>query len=926
MKTKNHRKAILLVTVGLMLGNTSYADNRDTTANYRSSQNSDVASNNADIGIKGKVLDLESLQPIVGATILVLENGKKVSSNANGEFLIPIERKGEYTLETSYVGYTKESVHVVLETKNWINVNVALVSEASKLDEVVVTRRRAKISEIALLEERKNSNLVVEKIGVEELSRKGVGDAATAVSKLSGVSKQEGNSQVYVRGLGDRYITTTLNGLPIPSSNPDLKNIALDLFNTDVVDYIGVDKLHNAKLYGDFGGANVDIASKYFKQNQMFEVSVGSTVNTNALKKAKHFKLQQGPNFYGFANSSIPADAQGSYHFRNSWDWESKKMLPVDLGIKAGKSIQLGDESRLSLFGTLNFSNNYGFREGINASFGAQGDRLKSFFQTRYSYQTKTTGMFNANYQLNAKHNFAYNFLFINSGDQFTDNYVGYIRDAAEDGNGIINRNTFVQTKLIVNQLLGKHALTETINLNWALAANVVDGDMPDRMQSQMRLLDNGDYMFIRVNEADNHRYFYFLKENEYAGNIFVNYKFLDRGKVNIGYSAKLKKRSLDVMQLNFNILPDNRQTLIDPNHMDQYLGVDGFGTFYELKGFAGNAFQYYNGDQTIHAAFASLDYALTDKLSAVLGTRYEKIKQEVDYYSIEFPKGINKITKDAFLPSLNLKYTLNAKQNLRFGASKTYTLPQFKERARFPYDDVTEVILGNPYLYASDNYNFDLKWELFPSSSELISVATIAKYIQNPINEIMIASATNDISYANTGDNGYVYGVELELKKDILELGDDKLSVGFNTAIMQTKQDFDTKKVNTETNGMVNIDPTHPSSKFTGASDYIINADLSYTKNLESGKNFIATVLYNYYSDKLYAIGTGGIGHRVDKGIGTLDFVIKSKLSKSLHLNLTARNLLNPSYERWQENINPVKVLSYKKGQFFNLALQFVF
>lgn len=887
-----------------------------------------IADGTSALGIKGRVIDVETLQPIPGVSIVVLENGRKTSTNERGEFTVPVNAKGKFSVETSYLGYNKEIVPVNFSDKNWEMINVVLVNTSSALDEVVISRRRTQISEIALLEERKNASLVVEKIGVEELSRKGVGDAAIAVSKLSGVSKQEGSSQVYVRGLGDRYNTTSLNGLPIPSSDPNLKNIALDIFSTDVVDYIGVDKLHNATLIGDFGGANVDIGSKNFKGDQFFEVSFGSTVNTNALKEVGNFKLQQGPNFFGFANSLIPSDAQGSYHFKNSWDIYPKSMLPVDLGLKLGKSFNFGTESRLSLFATLNFANGYTYREGINANVGAQGDKLKSFFQTRYNYNTKSTGMFNANYQINTNHNIAYNFLYINSGDQFTDDFAGYIRDAAEDGNGILRRNTFAQTKLIINQLLGKHTFSDKIDLNWGLAANMVDGNMPDRMQSQLRKMDNGEYVFIRVNEADNHRYNYFLKENEFVANVSAKYKLGDynKGNITVGYTGRMKRRSFDVMQLNFNISADYRQTVIDPDNIDQYLGAAGFGTFYELKGFAGNAFQYYNGDQTIHAGFASLDYKLTEKLTAVVGARLEKIIQSVDYYSIEFPKSENKNSKDAFLPSLNLKYALNDKQNLRLGASKTYTLPQFKERARFPYDDVTEVIIGNPYLYASDNYNLDFKWEMFPKESELISVAAFGKYIQNPINEIMIASATNDISYANTGDKGYVYGVELELKKNIIEFNEDKLSFGFNSAIMKTNQDFDAEKVTTETNGIVNIDPTHLSSRFTGASDFIVNADLSYNKKLTDDKNIVGTVIYNYYSDKIYAIGTGGLGHRVDKGFGMLDLVIKSKLSKNIGLEFSARNILNPAFERWQENVEPVKVLSYKKGKFFNLGFKYSF
>ena len=135
------------------------------------------------------------------------------------------------------------------------------------------------------------------------------------------------------------------------------------------------------------------------------------------------------------------------------------------------------------------------------------------------------------------------------------------------------------------------------------------------------------------------------------------------------------------------------------------------------------------------------MEYNLTDKLSAVLGLRYENILQEISWRTqLSSDLNSNKLDENYFLPSLIVKYAINDKQNLRFGASKTYTLPQFKEKALFLYEDVNETKYGNPFLYASDNYNVDLKWELFPSRGELISIAGFGKYIQNPINEVVIA------------------------------------------------------------------------------------------------------------------------------------------------------------------------------------------
>ncbi|WDF67844.1 TonB-dependent receptor [Sphingobacterium oryzagri] len=879
-------------------------------------------------GVKGKVLDVETFQPIPGVSIKIANTTLATSTDEKGEFSIALPGKGgEYTLVSTFVGYGVDSTKFNLNADNWAFIPVSLINASSTLDEVVVTRRRERASELALLEERRKSSLTVERIGAQELSRKGVGDAAAAVTKLSGVSKQEGNSQIFVRGLGDRYMTTTLNGLPIPASDANMKNIALDIFSTDVVDYVGVDKVSNVALSGDFGGASIDIASKNFTGDKMLEFSLGSTVNTNALRDAGNFHLQEGPNFFGFSDYKTPADALGSYHFDNSWNPVKKTMIPLNFGVRGGKSFQIGAEGRLKLFATADFSNGYTSRYGINADVNAQGAPIKSFMQSHMSYNTRTTGMFNANYQINSQHNLSYNLLYINSGDQFRDVFSGFIRDAAESDNGVLTRNTFVQTQLLINQLLGKHTLNDRVSVDWGLAYNHVNGDIPDRMQSQVRS-ENDDFYFIRVNQADNHRYSHYVKEYEIAGNAKLDYKLGadgTKGKISVGYNGRKKKRSLDMIQLNFDINSEFRDgTAIDPANIDQYLGADGFGSIYRLQSFSGNGFQFYNGDQDVHAGFISVDYKLTDKLTAVVGARYEYIKQYVDFYTAEYSRGSNTINKNAFLPSLNLKYELDDRQNLRFGASKTYTLPQFKERARFQYDDVTQVFVGNPYLYASDNYNADLKWEFFPKSSELIAVTAFGKYIQNPINEILMVSAANDLTYANTGEAGYAYGVELELKKDLLTFNQDKLSLGFNSAFMKTHQDFDGEKVNRETEGNINFNPTNTSGSFAGASDVVINADLSYLKTFANDKSITATVLYNYYSDKIFAIGASFLGDRVDKGIGTLDFVLKSKLSRKISVDVAARNILNPEFQRWQQNETPVKILSYKRGAFFNIGLRY--
>jgi hypothetical protein len=280
-------------------------------------------------------------------------------------------------------------------------------------------------------------------------------------------------------------------------------------------------------------------------------------------------------------------------------------------------------------------------------------------------------------------------------------------------------------------------------------------------------------------------------------------------------------------------------------------------------------------------------------------------------------------------LPSLIMKYELNDKQNLRLGLSKTYTLPQFKERALFVYEEVLQVKVGNPFLYESDDYNLDLKWEMFPKSDELISVTAFGKYILNPMNEVTISSSSNDISYINTGDYGYVAGAEVEYRKQLFDFDSNnakKLSAGINASYLYSNQELNAEKVNSETN--YQVDFTNSKSKFTGASDLLLNADLTLFNEWNNrNSNLTTTVAYTYFSDRVNAIGTSNKGDLVDKAFGSLDFIAKSKLTEKLGLGLVAKNLLNPAINRVQANATgDVNVLSYKKGATISLSLNYQF
>ncbi|RQP17539.1 MAG: TonB-dependent receptor [Parapedobacter sp.] len=880
--------------------------------------------------IRGIIKDSGTAENIVGASIGVVGTTYGAVSDDAGNFVLTGVPAGTCELQVSYVGYTTVRVeNVVVRDGLEVVLEIKLESVGELMDEVVVTTSRRRGNDIALLAEQKKSSLVIQRVGAQELSRKGVSDAATAVAKMSGISKEDAGSQVYIRGLGDRYISTSFNGLPLPSNDPRLKNIALELFSTDIVEFIAVDKIYNSKMFGDFGGGGVDIHSKDYSGNGMLEVSVSSTLNTNALSNRDDFRLLPGGSRWGFSEYSIPPNPLGGFNFTNSMNPESRSPYPVSVRLLGGKSFNIGTEGRLNFFATASFGNSYEYRAGINHDVNAQGARKRWSDQERFGYTTNSTGLFNVGYLINPQHKISYNLLFVNSSDQWNDNYSGYFRDITEDGTGLRRLGSYAQNKLFVNQLLGSHQLTDRIDVDWGLSANRVEYTMPDRIQNMLRLLDGQGYVIAQNARSDNNRFNQRLHENEYAVNLNGSYKIGDsetpKGIIRAGYQGRFKKRNFEALQFNFH--HTERSLIVDPDNLDAYYNQENYDRgFFSIEGFFGERPQTYSGDQKIHAGYVSLEYNLTDRLTSVLGVRYENIRQYVDWVTLFVPEGDNNtLAENQFLPNLNLRYALNEKQNLRLGASKTYTLPQFKERAPFYFDDGTALEYGNPYLYPSTNYNVDIKWELFPSSSELVSLAAFGKYIQDPINLYSVSATSNDISYVNIGDAGTVIGAELELKKDIIRWNSDRdlFSVGLNVAYMNTNQDIDANKVQEETDFTVR--PTHNNASFTGASDLLVNADLTYSKRWRKSGNLTATVTYSYFSDKVYALGVEQKGNLVDRGLGTLDFIVRSKINQRIGIDLLIKNILDPEYRRIQENASGhVPVLTYKKGQYFSLGLSY--
>jgi len=903
--------------------------------------------------VTGTLTDKElNGEPLPFANVFIKGTSIGGNTDLDGKYTIAVP-EGNHTLVFSFVGYQTVEKPITVVAGQTLTVNQEIgASGGEQLEEVKITGTVNKEKESALLLEQKKAVAIQTKIGAQELSKKGVGDVATAVTKTTGVSKQEGSGTIFVRGLGDRYNITTLNGLPLPSNDPTKKNIDLGFFTTDIVEYIGVDKTYSVKNYGDFGGANVNIASKAYTGKGFAQINLESGVNTVASTQSNFFQAD-GPGFLGFYSDTYPDFPLNNYNFIPSWDRvEGGAPINSSISIRGGDSYEVGENGKLSFFAVGSFENKYSYKEGAaRADINVDGLSRRDFNRKTYTYNANTTLMGNLRYKF-GRNTLKYNGLFLNNASNSHDDFQGILDafDNAAEGGAVVQRQTFTRNILNVHQLLGEHKIGDRFKVEWGGSYNLNENLVPDRRQSTVLPNFNGQpdgpkSFRLLENDGDNHRFYSDFEEREIAANASISYNFLKNdddefaGKLRLGFNGRFKSVAFAATQFNFAIRDNDNQPFIDNVYdLDSYFNQNSLNAgLFVIKTFRGGLEvttldvlkpQTFSGDQNINAAYLTFEYKFSDAFTGIFGVRGENIAQQFIEFDTSVSSGSSELEKFVFLPSVSLKYVLNDEHNLKFAASKTYTLPQFIERAEFLFEDITGTILGNRFLTNSDNYNADIKWEYFPEKDEIISFGVFGKYIENPINEVGINSASNDISFVNTGDWGYAAGGELEVKKTLFnnetdtedKVLNDKLSFGVNASYMFHEQELNEEKIVAENPGL-SVNFGRETDGFAGASDFLINTDLSYLKDFSKDRSIQATLLFNYFSDRIFALGTTGgtggtkiKGNLVDQGYGTLDFVFKTSLNKNLSFGISAKNLLNPTVTRIQD-IQNVVVDEFKKG-----------
>jgi len=901
--------------------------------------------------IQGLVTDKEmNNEPLPFANVFVKGTAIGVTTDFDGNYSFSVD-EGVVVVVFSFVGYQTVEVPLTVVDGESYTLNQLLgASEGITMDEVVVQAIVSKEKETALLVEQKKAVVIKESIGAQRLAKVGVSNAAAATTKIAGVTKNESSSAVFIRGLGDRYLSTTMNGLPIPSDDVENKNINLNLFSTGIIQNVGISKTYTTSNYTDQASGSVDIISKKYTKNS-FSLGLKTGANTNVLKGSvkDNFRVTQN---YEDLTVGFHSKQHTLKEAITEQSWNTKTTNPLanfGISVSGGKKFFLGEKD-LTVFATASHSKSFSYRQGIFKSYRSNVLNNSYTDTELFRVDINTTGLLNLGLRLDENNKISYNSLFVNKTQEnlFEQgrNGEGYVfdQDPAEYGAFVRDQNT-KQTMMYVNQLLAEHRLSENNKLTWAAGMNYVLSEEPNRIRNEVNIeatdlpenvsplifTDDNTLQFAHVGDFQQRKSGQKVEDLEYNARIqdemtFVNLDEDGAFKLRAGANIRHKERTFSSLfigvrskgvqapdvddlssvftQYNFN----NRTTILRTPNPDIYLA-----------------------SLDVVAAYANYDFAF-GKLSGNIGGRYEFNKIDLEWDVANF-SGAPKTSKtyNSILPSLNLKYELNEVQFVRIALSKTNTLPEFKELAPFEYVSPNgRVTKGNPNLEKSDNFNVDLKWEMFPENGGLLSATGFYKQIKNPINLALTRGSSGYFVFDNTGEEANVYGLEFEGRKDLIDTDNSKLNLNVNMTKMWFNQDLKKNfqyKGKTETN-------------LQGASDFILNTALSFSTKSE--REFVATTAVNYSSDKIAVLGapedqssseTLYNDEIIEKGFVTLDLVVSKKLSEKLSLRIRGKNLLNPAIEQTQlvrSLVNGVEtdetVVSYKKGSQVTLSLAYKF
>ncbi len=914
--------------------------------------------------ISGTIVDGENGEALIGANVFLENTTLGAATDLDGRYIILNIPEGDYTLIVSVIGYSETKITgVKVSEKEVAKLDVAVQSEILSTEVVEVEAKAIKNTEASLLKSRQKALAVSDAISAEAISQAGSGNAADAMKQVTGASVVDGK-YVYVRGLGDRYTSTQLNGAELPSTDPYKRSGSIDLIPTNLVDNIVTIKSFTPDKPGNFSGGTIDIQTKDFPDKLQISVSQGTSYNSQTSYNDNGPIGYNGghtdwlgyddgsralPDLLKDKNVRIPTvseannDPQSYQKLKDMTLAFNKQLGPESALPPVNQSYSLSVGNQVPLFNnplgflaSLSYSNSYSsYDNGIYRRWN-QGSQSgwsndMDLNDTKTKHEVLWGGLAKLAYKPAKEHQITFNGMFTKnaeSGARYLEGKYDY--DLPENSVFQTSILSYNERTLQSAQLVGEHAFTSlgNIRLDWKASTGSTREDSPDqRYFTSFYEITNGVRSYAIKDNTPPARYFRNLLENRKDASMDLTVPFKQWNKL----SSKIKigglyaKKNRNYSERLFTIEDEqgiqydgNPNSLLEPGNVgvvDTSI-VTIRGVEYKtpewgiiLKESALPANNYHAG-QSISAGYAMLELPLFSSLRFIGGARLETTDMLLQTEDESLEPG--KIKTTDILPSANFIYNIIGNMNLRLAYSKTLARPTFREFAPFASFDFVggDVYIGNPDLTRTLISNYDFRWEWFSRPGEIYAVSAFYKDFNKPIERVFNTFGEN--TWRNV-DQAIAYGLEIEMRKklDVVHTSLSNFMLGANLSLIHSQVSIDPEELETIHQIRPDAESTRP---FQGQSPYLANINLSYN-NYKTGLS--GSLFYNVFGKRLDKVSFAATPDVYEAPLHLLNASVGYAFADNWNVKFSVKNILDQDHTKFQTfNGDDYVYSQYRRGR----------
>jgi len=854
--------------------------------------------------IKGHVYDHQTGEAMVGASVRLENTTLSTLTGLDGSFEFKHLKEGNYTLRVSYISYKSFTQKISVEKEHNPAIKVYLSEDNSNdLSEIVIAVKHEGSTEHMARKIEQKSMQVMNVVSGRAMEISPDLTVANVIQRVSGVTierSSNGDGQYAIlRGMDKRYNYTLVNGIKIPSPDNKFRYVPLDIFPAELLERLEVYKSLTPNMEGDAVGGVVNMVMK----------DAPSKLQVNANLAGGYSQMLLDRKFLSFnrdvINSRSPYEINGrNYNAKpadfptGTVDYKAKQASPNLVG---GLSVgQRFLDNKMGVLIAGSYQNSY---RGTNSTFfnstvaeTDQVSRITSMDYRQYSEQQKRYGLhgkidyiFNRSNKLSLVNSYV-NLTSIQTRDQLSTNFsnADYNQQAGNAQITYTMRSRFTEQQIYNSTLHGEHTfdLPEKLKISWSAVYSTAKNDVPDETTISLNGLRQNFNETRTTASGLNRRWSRNTDEDKAA--------YLD-----LTYTADIAGLKVDLTA--GGLYRDKQRSSFYNNYVFKPLvpgavyGKD-FTNYTDIswdiqnpKGAVANPLTYDASEKTT-AGYGMFNFKVAD-LEVIGGARVEHTNQG---YNLLFPAGEpNPVGSQVYtdlLPSLNLKYGLSKKENLRATYFRSLNRPGFYEIV--PSKLVTEEYQerGNPNLKRAIADNFDIRYELFPNGTDQLLVGAFYKKIKDPIEYTIQADATRgQDQYYSPGNFGTAknYGLEVDYIKFFNKIG-IKANYTYTHSRITTNKTSRVRNAITGDLEPVTVEQTRP---LFGQSAHTGNLSLLYK---DSKHGWDAQLAGSYTGERINTISQFVNNDLWQKGFVQMDASVEKKFKNNISVFVKAGNLLN--------------------------------